>query len=233
MSIFENIRFISRFKVPFQKGGLLLLFFLLCLPIIAQRKDIKTVAGDCENGEALVIYKNGDRYDGFFKDSLYHGQGMLRLKSKELYEGSFSKGLYEGVGYLQLPNKNIYEGSFKAGLYDGNGTLTEYKGRVYTGSFLKGKMNGSGSISLPNGDKYIGSFKNDEIDGYGEYYSQGFLTNGLFHKSKLINGKIVNLETKEFVTFTNGKPDSSVENFPDSVGTGIRKLTIVNVIPRK
>ncbi|MDD4821169.1 MAG: hypothetical protein PHI48_01225 [Bacteroidales bacterium] len=233
MSIFVNIRFINRFSFPIKKAGLLLLFYVLCLPIIAQRKDIKTVSGDCENGDALVIYKNGDRYDGFFKDSLYEGQGMLRLKSKEYYEGAFSKGLYDGAGYLQLPNKDVYEGSFKAGLYDGNGTLTEYKGRTYTGSFLKGKMNGSGSISLPNGDKYIGSFKNDEIDGYGEYYSQGYLTNGLFRKSKLINGKIVNLETQEFVTFTKGKPDSSVENFPDSVSSGVRKLTIVNVIPKK
>lgn len=233
MSILRNIRFINSFKVSVQRGGLLLLFFLICLPIIAQRKDIKTVAGDCENGDALVIYKNGDRYDGFFKDSLYHGQGMLRLKSKEYYEGTFSKGLYDSIGYLQLPNKDVYEGSFKAGLYDGIGTLTEYKGRVYTGSFSKGKMNGSGSISLPNGDKYIGSFKNEEIDGYGEYYSRGFLTNGFFRKSKLINGKIVNLETQEFVTFTNGKPDSSIENFPDSVRSGERKLTIINVIPGK
>jgi len=233
MSIFVNIRFINKLSVPFQKGSLLFLLFLCCFSSVAQRKDIKTVAGDCENGNALVIYKNGDRYDGFFKDSLYDGQGMLRLKSKEYYEGTFSKGFYDGDGYLQLPNKDVYEGSFKAGLYDGKGTLTEYKGRVYTGRFLKGKMNGAGSISLPNGDKYIGSFKEDEIDGYGEYYSQGYLTNGLFRKSKLINGKIVNLETQEFVTFTNGKPNSSVQNFPDSVSSGVRKLTIVNVIPKK
>lgn len=206
---------------------LLLLFF--ALPAFAQQNEIKTVAGDCENGEALVIYKNGDRYDGFFKDSLFHGEGYLRKKDKEIYEGGFIRGKYEGFGYLRLPNKDEYEGEFKEGLYHGEGTLWEKSGRTYTGHFENGRMEGKGTILLENGDKYTGTFKNNEIDGYGEYYSQGFLTNGYFKKGKIVDGRIINLETQEVTYIQKGNPrkkDQGSSPQRDSI-------TVIEILPRK
>lgn len=194
---------------------LLFISFLNLYTIIAQTSEIKSFSGDYGNGEALVIYKNGDRYDGFFRDSLFHGKGMLKKKNKEFYEGDFKEGKYDGYGYLQLPDKNIYEGEFKEGLYHGKGDLYEYKGRTYSGDFLMGKMEGEGTITLTNGDKYIGTFRDNEIDGYGEYYSEGYLTTGLFRKGKLLTGRILNLQTQETVFISEGKPEEAGKNPPD------------------
>ncbi len=222
MNIFKKI-------ICIKSNLLLFLFCLISQGVFSQRRDIKTVAGDCENGEALVIYRNGDRYDGFFKDSLYHGEGYLKKKDKEIYEGEFAQGKYDGYGYLLLPNKDEYEGFFKEGVYHGEGKLWGKNGRTYTGNFVMGKMEGKGTIILENGDKYIGTFKNDSIDGFGEYYSQGFLTTGLFKKGKILNGRILNLDTYEVVLIHKGKPI----NEKDTPQIKNDSITVIEILPRK
>ena len=52
------------------------------------------------NETGHVIGKDGNRYDGEFKDWRFDGRGVLRLASGDVYTGTFANGLYEGEGAM-------------------------------------------------------------------------------------------------------------------------------------
>ena len=70
------------------------------------------VTGNCKNGSGKLRYKNGDVYEGNFKDTYRHGKGSYAWKSGGKFVGEWIKD--DGVkGTYEYKNGNIYTGDFK------------------------------------------------------------------------------------------------------------------------
>jgi hypothetical protein len=50
-------------------------------------------------GKGLMIYANGDVYEGSWQADHKHGYGVLEKKNQDKYHGFWNKGLKEGQGY--------------------------------------------------------------------------------------------------------------------------------------
>ena len=112
-----------------------------------------------------VELKNGDVYEGEYKDGKYHGQGKY----------TSSKGW-------------VYEGQFTDGQITGKGKITYATGAVYEGELLKGNKNGFGRITYTDGLYYEGEWKDDKKHGKSTYTqklgSYTLLYTGMWNMSK-------------------------------------------------
>lgn len=96
------------------------------------------------NGLGILIFPNGDKYVGEFKDGIRNGQGTYTFSNGGKYVGEFKEGLPNGQGTFTFPSGDKYVGEFKDGLYDGQGTVTYSTGRKYVGEYKDGKrINGT------------------------------------------------------------------------------------------
>jgi hypothetical protein len=124
-------------------------------------------------------FKNGDVYDGEWKDGQFDGYGTF------VYAKSQAEDDEESMGYSQ------FKGTYKDGKRV-EGTLRYENGDVYVGTFDADGMKECGVQRFENGDEYSGEFKNGaRFSGImkfksGEVYSGDWL-DGLFHGS----GKII------------------------------------------
>ena len=73
--------------------------------------------GAIKDGQGTLTFKNGDKYEGDFKNGIFDGKGKFTSKSGWKYEGEFSKGQADGQGTLTTEQKVVYKGKFKQGIY--------------------------------------------------------------------------------------------------------------------
>lgn len=65
------------------------------------------------DGKGLMIYANGDIYEGSWQNDLKHGYGILEKKSGDKYYGFWNNGLKEGQGYYYYSSTaKIYLGEW-------------------------------------------------------------------------------------------------------------------------
>ena len=74
-----------------------------------------------ESEISVVIFPNGDRYRGQFKDGLFHGWGVYTYANGDQYEGEFASDMKNGRGTLLYANGDKYVGSFKNDVREGRG----------------------------------------------------------------------------------------------------------------
>ena len=74
-----------------------LLLLLLCVPLIGLGQKTGCISGDCKNGYGTYIFGKGefegDKYVGYSKDNMSHGQGTYTYPSGSKYVGEFKDGL--------------------------------------------------------------------------------------------------------------------------------------------
>ena len=108
-----------------------------------------------------MVYSNGDKYDGEWKDGQRHGRGTMTD-----YDGS------------------IYTGEFKDGYLHGQGTMVDEDGTKYVGEWKNDEEHGQGTMTYLNGSQFVGEFqdgiawKGTEYDEDGEItatYSDGVM----------------------------------------------------------
>lgn len=68
------------------------------------------VNGSCQ-GNGVLVYRNGDVYEGNFNDNYPEGNGKITYKNGNIYEGEFRKGKRNGYG--KLTGSEIYEGHWE------------------------------------------------------------------------------------------------------------------------
>ena len=71
-----------------------------------------------KHGHGTFFYCSGARYEGEWKNDLWHGAGKLCFEDGndwEWYEGKFRCGMMWGEGRLQYATKGTYEGEFQNG----------------------------------------------------------------------------------------------------------------------
>ena len=109
--------------------------------------DSSTEEATIKNGFFKENYPDGSRYEGNFKDGIYHGQGTFYWANGDKYEGEFKDGV-RVKGTYTWPEKRKgymykYEGEFKNNEFDGMGTAYYVGGETESGIWKNGKYVGT------------------------------------------------------------------------------------------
>jgi len=145
-----------------------------------------------------MTFPNGDRYEGVFKDGVFHGRGVYAFQNGDRYEGEFEADKMSGQGTMAYDNGNVYRGQFRNGVRHGKGLLTFENGDVYEGDFEDNVRHGYGEYRFANGSRYTGEFLNNLRHGKGRYrYPTGEEFVGYFK-----NGQ---MDGPGICTYANGK----------------------------
>ena len=172
------------------------------------------VAREEKEGNSVVTFSNGDRYEGDFKDGLFSGWGIYSYKKGDRYEGEFRNDMKEGRGAFIFQNGDRYSGDFKNDMMDGKGTMVYHDGNRYTGDFRRGVRNGYGVLTFRNGDVYTGEFTDDVRGGRGSYvFKDGARYTGEFRNgSRHGQGRYVYPGGEEYVgEFRDGRREGMGE----------------------
>ena len=154
-------------------------------------------------------HREGDVYEGRWKNNLRNGQGKYTWATGEVYEGKWKDDQKHGKGTYTYSNGDTYIGRFRDDKPHGYGTYIYTNGDSFVGNWINGKRNGKGSwisskivegwftILCPNGDKYFGQLKKNHRHG------KGILT---LHNGNIYDGewKNNNFHGKGIVKYKNG-----------------------------
>ncbi|MCK5849371.1 MAG: hypothetical protein KAH23_00545 [Kiritimatiellae bacterium] len=121
------------------------------------------------HGWGTFHYLNGDKYEGPFKNDEKYGRGSFVYRNGDRYDGEFRNNVKEGRGKLLLRNGDRYVGDFRNDGIKGKGTYFYKNKNKYTGDFKNGFKHGNGGFIFANGDKYEGEFRDDKRHGKGTY----------------------------------------------------------------
>lgn len=141
------------------------------------------------NGLGMIIWTDGDKYVGFFKDGKKHGKGKYVYGNGNQYIGNFSEGDFNGLGIYKYLENEKYVGSFSNDSKSGLGIYYFSNGNKYIGNFTNNLFNGEGIFISNNNEnesliKYIGHFKDDVQFGEGiNYWADGSKFIGSYNDS--------------------------------------------------
>eukprot|EP01119_Soliformovum_irregulare_P020341 TRINITY_DN6566_c0_g1_i1.p1 TRINITY_DN6566_c0_g1~~TRINITY_DN6566_c0_g1_i1.p1 ORF type:complete len:1230 (+),score=370.31 TRINITY_DN6566_c0_g1_i1:414-3692(+) len=153
-----------------------------------------STAGDVQQGTFVnerlngngVATRNGNRYEGVFKDGILHGYGGYYGADKTQYQGGFDGGRFHGKGTCRFPDGSQYVGDWDHGVRQGFGKLTLPNGEFYSGRFERNAII-RGSWVVPNGSRYDGDLQDGRPHGRGKLTQRGEIINGEFDEGVLIN----------------------------------------------
>ena len=86
-----------------------------------REKYIVELSDDVPNGKGKMIWKNGDIYEGEWKNDNKEGKGIYYKNDGSKYDGYFKNGLQEGKGIMYYANGDRYEGDWVKGKWEGKG----------------------------------------------------------------------------------------------------------------
>ena len=145
-----------------------IIVFLL-LALCTGNAMAQCTSGDCKNGTGTMIFSNGDKYDGQWKDGKREGRGEYWWANGITYIGDFTNNYIIGYGLILYADKSWFAGTLinsvpsENGYFhnaDGSINTTLSLGRYNTPGCLSGNcQNGNGTI-LEDDGVYIGDFVN-------------------------------------------------------------------------
>jgi len=126
----------------------------------------------------LLVYSNGNRYVGDFKNGKYDGFGVEIYGPFHFYIGSYKEGIKQGLGFVLEDDTSFYFGKFVNGKYQGHGIKVENHDNVYHGMFRENKYSGYGRyVEFFAGDfvkELMGSFMDNQAQGKAKtFYKDG------------------------------------------------------------
>lgn len=108
------------------------------------------------DGEGKMTYKNGNTYEGDYKNGKKSGQGILRFNSGDYkgdyYTGNFENGQYNGYGEYYWTDGRWYKGEWKndkkhgKGEFRGTPTAFGYGSYRYEGQWVNDKKEGQFTV---------------------------------------------------------------------------------------
>jgi hypothetical protein len=150
------------------------------------------------NGQGTLTYINGDSYEGNFKNGIKEGKGKMVYSTGDSYDGDWKNDKYEGKGKYVYSDGDYYVGDFKNGMSEGKGKEVKTDGGYYDGEWKNDKKEGKGKIVKTDGTSYYGDFKNGKFEGNGKFVS----SDGGYYDGEWKNGEMAGKGT---VTDKNGK----------------------------
>jgi hypothetical protein len=126
-------------------------------------------------GFGVLQYRNGERYEGHWKDDTAHGKGTLTYAGGDRYVGEWSEGeengRMAGLSGASLRPRHPLEGDMHGELlsvWDSHGSMD-----------VSGKKHGQGELHYINGDVFRGEWRNDYASGQGVlHYANGDVYTG-------------------------------------------------------
>jgi len=174
------------------------------------------------NGIGKIIYSNGYKYDGMFKDYKFHGYGVLTSPDGNVYKGNFVEDKKQGQGELTYTNGNKYEGSFKNDMYLGQGIETLYfdgQTQVKDGFFSENNFQyGKETITFESsGIINTYEYKDFDIIKAVRKENQALVSEQIgefFSNGRLKNGSEINYDgnLQTYLEYKNGKEVSRATN---------------------
>jgi hypothetical protein len=129
------------------------------------------IKGDCVNGEGVMHYIRGTKYEGSFKNGKPNGKGKETIIKHSAVGGGFNKKL-ENIGVV-----TVFEGNFKNGIRNGYGIET---------------INYFGETKKIRKAKYK-PFPKNSIEGHTPYGKViDIYPTGVISERKYKNGRMVN-----------------------------------------
>jgi hypothetical protein len=130
-------------------------------------------------------FDHDDKYNGFFKEGKFHGNGSLFKKNGDKYEGEFFEGFLI-KGKINFNNGDCYEGDLVNDYFEGKGSYTYKNGDIFKGEFIKGQKTFGKMIFNEGGKKYEGYFENDKFCGEGILVLNNEEQKGIFKDGILV-----------------------------------------------
>lgn len=146
---------------------------------------------DCDDfeGEGLLLWRDGKRYQGVFSRSKFNGRGRLTTTQNTI-DGDFEDGKLIAARSCQFTNGDSYAGAVSDGIIHGKGKYSYQNGAIYEGEFSHGKKEDEqGKMAFGDGELkgavYQGMFRNDKLAGKGTIKSSEIAITGSFGNNYL------------------------------------------------
>lgn len=117
---------------------------------------------DVDRNITVIVYPDGRKYEGKFKNGERNGYGNMTYDSGNKYAGEWKNNLFNGQGVYTMTNGDRYDGELKNDKFSGRGVYTWTNGSRYEGEWMDCKRNGRGVCFYSNGSKYVGEWKDDK-----------------------------------------------------------------------
>lgn len=139
------------------------------------------MTGDCSEGMSTYIWADGSRYEGQWKNGVFHGEGTsYDPYGRILLSGVWTEGIYigkcvkgdciDGTGTIVYRDNTHYEGELTHGFPEGQGKAQTADSSLYKGTFKNGLPNGEGVLEWgSSGEEYNGFFGLGKMQGKGLY----------------------------------------------------------------
>lgn len=137
-----------------------------------------------QDGYGTLISKNGSKYVGYWENGLRDGRGTQIYSNNCKYIGEWKENKPHGFGIMLYSNGFVYEGNFEFGERSGKGKLICQQ-ETYDGDWQLGKKHGYGIITYPDGTIYKGYFKNGKKHGFGKLIKGENTLNGIWLDNEL------------------------------------------------
>lgn len=182
-------------------------------------------------GQGLMVYEDGTRIDGVFKNGIPNGPGKKKMPNGVVFEGFFQDGIFEGPGTIKDGDKvfyvkwekgvigstgkihysdgTIYEGEWKECIPNGKGTATSTTGLKYEGDWKDGLYHGVGKLTYESGACYEGEWKMHQRHGKGKLTTEINIFDGVWEDDKFVSGSDTTLSDNNSLTITGNFEDFS------------------------
>ncbi len=96
--------------------------------------------GKPADGRGSMLYSNGNRYDGDYRNGQRNGCGTFTFNNGRRYVGEFQNDLFSGRGVWMLENSDRYIGDFEFNKCNGEGVYTFADGTSKSGIWQQGRL---------------------------------------------------------------------------------------------
>ena len=138
------------------------------------------------DGNGVMVWVDGSRYDGMWKDGKANGYGRLLHTDGDVYEGDWKNDKANGKGKYIHDDGAVYDGDWEDDKQCGIGVETWPDGSKYEGQYMDGQKKGMGKFLWSDGSYYQGTFLDNNIDGKGIYnWADGRIYDGEWKENKM------------------------------------------------
>lgn len=121
---------------------------------------------DLDGQEPSQVYSSGVAFYGQFEDGIpVDGRGIMVFTNGDRYDGEFEAGQRNGCGTFTFANGRQYMGQFQADRFHGVGIWELETGERYVGQFEGGKCAGWGTFIFEDGTSKSGTWEDGTLVG--------------------------------------------------------------------
>ena len=113
------------------------------------------ISGDCQNGRGEMLYADGSRYSGEWREGKRHGEGILTRANGSQFAGQWQDDERRGQAVYAFTNRAKYAIEWTGNKPQTNGPWAWSDGGKYVGG-QDNREHGQGTVSYNDGATYIG-----------------------------------------------------------------------------